>query len=72
MEDKEQVLRLMTSDAAKVLGVDDVTGSIVPGKRADLVIWSENPLASFQAKVLRTLIAGETVYQEGDEMKCYI
>ena len=72
LEDKEQVLRLMTSDAAKVLGVDDVTGSIVPGKRADLVIWSENPLASFQAKVLRTLIAGETVYQEGDEMKCYI
>ena len=69
--DTEKVLSLLTSEPAKLLGVGDVTGSIEAGKRADLVIWSMNPLADFRAKVLATMIAGKTVYREGDEMKCY-
>ena len=69
--DTEKVLSLLTSEPAKMLGIDDVTGSIEAGKRADLVIWSMNPLTDFRAKVLRTMIAGKTVYKEGDEMKCY-
>ena len=67
----EKVLSLPTSEPARMLGIDDVTGSIESGKRADLVIWSMNPLTDFRAKVLRTMIAGKTVYKEGDEMKCY-
>ena len=69
--DTEKVLTLITSEPAKMLGIDDVTGSIEAGKRADLVVWSMNPLTDFRAKVLRTMIAGKTVYKEGDEMKCY-
>jgi len=33
-----QVLRWATSDGAKVAGIDDRTGSITPGKKADIVI----------------------------------
>ena len=69
--DTEKVLSLLTSEPAKMLGIGDVTGSIEAGKRADLVIWSMDPLTDFRAKVLTTMIAGKTVYKEGDEMKCY-
>ncbi len=69
--DTEKVLSMLTSKPAKMLGIDDMTGSIEPGKRADLVVWSRHPLTDFRAKVLETMIAGKTVYREGDEMKCY-
>lgn len=69
--DPEAVLRMMTSIPAKVLGIEAETGSITVGKRADLVVWSGDPLKTFQAKVYRTIIAGETVYREGDALRCY-
>ena len=37
-------LRSATSINAKVLGIDSVTGSITPGRRADLVAVQGNPL----------------------------
>lgn len=33
-----QMLELATINGARVLGIDDITGSITPGKRADLVL----------------------------------
>ena len=30
-----------------------------------------NPLTDFRARIQETMIAGKTVYREGDEMKCY-
>jgi predicted amidohydrolase YtcJ len=39
----EQGLRAMTIDAARQLGIDDETGSIAPGKRADFVWLSTDP-----------------------------
>lgn len=71
IHEEETVVQMMTSIPAQVLGIADQTGSIEPGKRADLVIWSGNPLRSFQARVFRTLIGGETVYKEGDVLRCY-
>ena len=69
--DTEKVLSMLTSEPAKMLGIGELTGSIETGKRADLVVWSKHPLTDFRAKVLETMIAGKTVYREGDEMKCY-
>lgn len=70
MHDAEKVLPMVTSNPAKLLGIDDLTGSIEVGKRADIVIWDGHPIKSWKAKIVRTLLAGETIYKEGDEMKC--
>lgn len=72
VSDVERVLAMMTSVPAKLLGIDGVTGSLEEGKRADLAVWTDNPITSFRARVKRTLIAGETVYSEGDAKRCYI
>jgi len=45
--------------------MDDKIGSIEPGKRADLVVLSDNPLTAGDVrsiKVDRTVIDGATVY----------
>ena len=69
--DTERVLSMMTIEPARLLGIDAQTGSISVGKRADLTVFTMNPLTDFRARVVRTMIAGRTVYQEGDEIKCY-
>ena len=58
-------LRAVTIDAAWQVFMDDEIGSIEPGKRADLVVLSENPLTAQDIrgiKVDRTVIDGATVY----------
>ncbi len=44
---EEQALSLVTDQAAKVVAIDDRVGSLEPGKDADFVIWSGNPLSQF-------------------------
>ena len=59
-------LRAVTIDAAWQVFMDDQVGSIEPGKRADLVVLSDNPLNVPDVrsiKVDRTVIDGATVYQ---------
>lgn len=72
VDDPERVLSMMTLAGARLLGIDGVTGSIEAGKRADLTIWSKHPLTSFRSRVVRCMSAGRTIYQEGDEKKCYV
>lgn len=43
-----EVIKAATLDGAKILGQDGETGSIQVGKRADLVIVGENPLANLK------------------------
>lgn len=40
----EEVLRCATINNAKILRIDDETGTIEPGKLADMVVLKENPL----------------------------
>lgn len=68
--DSDLVLPMITSVPAKVLGIDNITGSIETGKRADLVIWSADPLKTYRAKIVRTVVGGEVIYREGDALKC--
>lgn len=70
LHDSDKVLPMLTSMPAGILGIGDKTGSVAVGKRADLVVWSADPLKTYQARVQYTLQAGRIIYQEGDEMKC--
>ncbi len=40
--DAKTVLKMATIDAAKALGLDDVTGSLLPGKKADIIVIDTN------------------------------
>ncbi len=55
------VLKAITSDAAKLLGIADQTGRVAVGLSADLVVWSDHPLRP-GARVERVFVAGEEVF----------
>ncbi|MBS7566182.1 amidohydrolase family protein [Mucilaginibacter sp. Bleaf8] len=44
---QEDALKLVTLNPAKMLHVDNRIGSLKPGKDADLVVWSDNPLSVY-------------------------
>ncbi|GAB2702245.1 amidohydrolase family protein [Mucilaginibacter koreensis] len=44
---QEDALKLVTLNPAKMLHVDNRIGSLKPGKDADLVVWSANPLSVY-------------------------
>ena len=70
IHDSERVLSMATSTPAKLLGIDGQTGSIREGLRADIVIWSANPMKTWQARIIRTYSGGEVIYRDGDVRKC--
>ncbi len=70
LKDESRVLPMMTSIPAKLLGVDDKTGSIEAGKRADIVLWSANPLETYEAQIITTYMGGKAIYRKGDELRC--
>ena len=63
--DAATAIRAYTLGAAEVSGVDEVTGSLMQGKRADLVLLTgmiEDEHSFDQLRVQRTIVAGTTVY----------
>jgi imidazolonepropionase-like amidohydrolase len=57
MLNQEDALKLVTLNPAKMLHVDNRIGSLKPGKDADLVLWSANPL-SIYAVAEKTYVDG--------------
>lgn len=43
----EEAITWITLNPARVLGIDDRTGSLEPGKAADVVLWSADPLSVY-------------------------
>lgn len=41
------VIQWLTHNAAKAMGIDDMTGSLEPGKMADVVLWNGDPLSVY-------------------------
>ncbi|WP_109474244.1 amidohydrolase [Ornithinimicrobium cavernae] len=64
--DRDAALRSVTLNPARVMGVDDRVGSLTPGKDADLVLWSGDPL-DLQSRALRVWIDGREVYTYDSE-----
>jgi imidazolonepropionase-like amidohydrolase len=62
----ERAVRWFTSNAAKALGVDDVTGTLEPGKMADLTVWSGNPFSVYTLAE-KVYIDGALVYERGND-----
>lgn len=64
---EEEALKLVTLNPARMLHIDSKVGSLKPGKDADVVVWSANPL-SIYAKAERTFVDGVAYWDmERDE-----
>ncbi|MDT9600330.1 amidohydrolase [Sphingosinicella rhizophila] len=60
-----EAIKWFTANSAKALGIADRTGSLEPGKNADVVLWSANPF-SIYARADRVWIDGAAVFDRGD------
>jgi imidazolonepropionase-like amidohydrolase len=60
--DEDQALRWITRNPAWVLGIDEVTGTLEAGKRADVVVWSAHPFSVY-ARADTVIAGGEILYE---------
>jgi len=60
--------KMVTINPAKLLHLDDRTGSIKVGKDADLVLWSGHPM-SIYTKAEKTMIEGVTYFDLAKDQK---
>ncbi|ADV50031.1 amidohydrolase [Cellulophaga algicola DSM 14237] len=66
---EEEAWKMVTINPAKLLHLDDRTGSIKEGKDADLVLWSDHPLSVY-AKSEKTLVDGAVYFDiEKDKLQ---
>jgi imidazolonepropionase-like amidohydrolase len=61
--DRDTALRAITINPARIIGIDGRLGSLEPGKDADVVIWSGDPLD--------VTSRAERAYQDGREIYAY-
>ena len=62
----ERAIRWITSNPARSLGIDEVTGTIEVGKMADLVIWDGDPFSVY-TRAERVYIDGALAYERGND-----
>lgn len=60
-----EVLKMLTINPAKELGIDHRTGSLEVGKDADISIWDGHPLSVY-SKPWMTIVEGEVLFQRRD------
>ena len=59
----EEAWKAITINPATALGIADRVGSLEPGKDADIVIWTADPLESIGGEAWMTIVDGKPVYQ---------
>ena len=62
---RDQAVRWFTANPAWVLGIDSLVGTLEPGKMADVVVWSADPLSVY-ARALQVYNDGWLVYDRND------
>src|SRR5262245_55250319 len=60
-----EAVKWLTINPAKAIGIDTLTGSLEPGKNADVVIWSSDPFSVY-AHAERVFIDGAQVFDRAD------
>ena len=60
--DLQEAWKAITINPARSLGVDDRVGSLEPGKDADVVIWTSDPLSRIGGEAYITIVNGQVVY----------
>jgi predicted amidohydrolase YtcJ len=53
-----KALRAITIEAAQVIGMDAIVGSLAPGKKADFAVLDQDPFGAGAAQLDRIKIAG--------------
>ncbi len=61
----DEALRWITANPAWALGVDAMTGTLEPGKLADVVVWSGSPLSVY-THAERVYLGGALVFDRND------
>ena len=61
----ERAIRWITANPAKAMGVLAHTGTLAPGKMADVVLWSGNPFSVY-AHAEQVYVDGARVYDRND------
>jgi hypothetical protein len=62
---REGALKALTINNAKILELDDRIGSLEPGKDADFIVLSGDPLSVY-TRVEQTYIEGQSVFDLSD------
>ncbi len=60
-----QAIQWITYNPAKAMGIADQTGSLKPGKMADVVLWNDNPLSVY-SRPEKVWIDGAMLYDSRD------
>ncbi len=61
----ERAIRWLTRNPAKALGILERTGTLEPGKMADVVLWNGNPFSVY-AQAEQVYVDGARVYDRND------
>lgn len=61
----ERAIQWITKNPAKSLGIDAVTGTLEPGKMADVVMWDGDPFSVY-TRAERVYIDGALAYDKND------
>ena len=63
-----QVISWITLNAAKAMGIDAMTGSLEPGKMADVVLWNGDPLSVY-SRPEKVWVDGALLYDALDRKR---
>lgn len=69
--DEEQALKMITLNAAIVLGIDQQTGSLENGKSADFFVSEGNALDMRSSKVKEAFVGGNSISLDNDQKALY-
>ena len=68
---KEEALQLITLNPAKILGIDDRTGSLETGKEANLFVSSGDALDMISHNIEMLFLMGKEISLENHQTRLY-